>query len=91
MWSILALEDRQAIFDYVELDKPSAAVRLDDRIESQVAALGQFPEMGREGRVKNTRELVVERTPYIAAYRVHKEKVDILRVLHSARIWPDSM
>jgi hypothetical protein len=37
------------------------------------------------GRVKGTRELVVVRTPYIVAYRIRKDEILILRILHGAR------
>lgn len=37
--------------------------------------------MGHSGRVKGTRELVIVRTPYIAAYRIKGEKIQILRIL----------
>jgi toxin ParE1/3/4 len=70
-WSIFALDDREAIFDYIEQDSPRAAVAVDNRIEQQVEALEHFPEMGRAGRLEPTRELVIQRTPYIAVYRVH--------------------
>ncbi len=48
---------------------------------------------GGSGRVKDTRELVIARTPYIVAYTVdrHIDAVIILRVLHSARQWPDDL
>jgi toxin ParE1/3/4 len=48
------------------------------------------PHMGRPGRVPGTRELVIRRTRYIVPYRVHGETLQILRVYHSARRWPDS-
>jgi toxin ParE1/3/4 len=69
-WSVLAVADRNAIFDYIEAQNPRAAVRIDTRIGKAVALLARFPEMGRIGRVEETRELVISRTPYIAAYRV---------------------
>jgi addiction module RelE/StbE family toxin len=56
-----------------------------------VEGLVQFPEMGRPGRIEGTRELVISRTPYIAAYRILGETVRILRVLHGAQLWPDDM
>jgi toxin ParE1/3/4 len=67
-WSVLALEDRNAIFDYIETDSPQAAVTVDDRIRSEVEGLKQFPEIGRPGRIEGTRELLILRTRYIAAY-----------------------
>jgi toxin ParE1/3/4 len=90
-WSAFAIEDRNAIFDYIEEDSPSAAVVVDDRIRVQVRQLLQFPETGRPGRIEGTRELVISRTPYIAAYRITGETVRILRVLHGAQLWPDEM
>ncbi|MEZ0605813.1 type II toxin-antitoxin system RelE/ParE family toxin [Paraburkholderia sp. IW21] len=90
-WSAFAMEDRDAIFDYIEEDSPHAAVVVDDRIRMQVRQLLQFPETGRPGRVEGTRELVISRTPYIAAYRITGDTVRILRVLHWAQQWPDEM
>jgi plasmid stabilization system protein ParE len=45
-WAILALADREDIFNYIERDSPQAAIVVDDRIEQQVGVLEQFPEMG---------------------------------------------
>jgi len=64
-WSVFALADREAIFDYIEADSPRAAVCVDDRIEARVEGLAQFPEMGRPGRIEGTRELVISRTPIL--------------------------
>ncbi|MFM0091556.1 type II toxin-antitoxin system RelE/ParE family toxin [Paraburkholderia sediminicola] len=90
-WSAFAIDDRDAIFDYIEEDSPHAAAVVDDRIRVQVRQLLQFPETGRSGRVEGTRELVISRTPYIAAYRIAGDTVHILRVLHGAQLWPDEM
>jgi hypothetical protein len=50
-----------------------------------------FPQSGRPGRIERTRELVISRTPHIVAYRIAGDIVQILRVLHGARRWPDDM
>jgi toxin ParE1/3/4 len=47
-------------------------------------------QIGRAGRVPGTRELVVPRTPYIVPYRIQRTTIQILRVYHGARRWPDS-
>ena len=49
------------------------------------------PEIGRPGRIEGTRELIIQQTPYIAAYRIERNSVRILRVLHGAQRWPDAM
>ena len=64
---------------------------MDDRIQSRVEDLAQFPEIGRPGRIEGMRELVIPGTPYIAAYRIADDTVRILRVLHGAQQWPDGM
>jgi addiction module RelE/StbE family toxin len=88
-WSQFATADREAIFDYIEADNPKAAIVIDDRIRRHIEQLRNFPESGRPGRIEGTRELVIDRTPYIAAYRIIGKKIRILRVLHGARLWPE--
>jgi len=90
-WSIFAQADRDTIFDYIEADRPQAAITVDNRIRAQVEGLARFPESGRHGRVAGTRELVIQRTPYIVAYRITRDTVRVLRVLHGAQQWPENM
>jgi toxin ParE1/3/4 len=84
----MAIEDRIAIFDYIEVDSPQAAGKVDVQFEEQAEALLRFPETGRPGRVSGTRELVVQGTQYVIAYSVTSEVIRILRVLHGAQHWP---
>jgi toxin ParE1/3/4 len=88
LWSLDAEADLDAITDYIAEDDPKAAVTLRDEIENRLAMLGLRPKLGRRGRVKGTREMVLAGTPYIGVYRVAGEDVLILRVLHGARRWP---
>lgn len=90
-WSLFAIEDRDTIFDYIEQDNPHAAISLDEHIEEQTKKLLQFPECGRPGRIEGTREIILSNTPYIIAYRVKRDTIRILRVLHGALQWPQSM
>jgi toxin ParE1/3/4 len=64
-------------------------VRLDEEIERQIDRLADHPEMGRVGRVNETRELVLVRTQFIAVYRVRYGRTEILRILRSAQNWPN--
>jgi toxin ParE1/3/4 len=89
VWSRFALSDRDDIFSYIEAENPRAAVHVDERIADAARRLLDFPESGRPGRIAGTRELVIPRTPYVAAYLVDGDAVRILRVLHGAQIWPD--
>ena len=90
-WSAFALADRDEIFDHVEADNPRAALALDDQLQRQIERLIRFPELGRMGRIAGTRESVINRTPYVAAYGIDQGAVLILRILHGARDWPDDV
>jgi len=85
-WSALAMEDRDRISE-----SPKAAIQVDIRIEEQVDQLVQFPELGRLGRIEDTRELVISQTSYVVPYRVYGNVVRILRMLHCAQQWPDEL
>jgi len=50
-WSAFAFADREEIFNYIEADSPQAAITVDERIQTQVERLIQFPESGRIGRI----------------------------------------
>jgi len=60
-----------------------------DAITHSVSRLVTFPEIGRRGRVPGTRELVIASQPYIVAYRIRGQIIDILAVLHGAQKWPE--
>ncbi len=83
-----ARHDLELIYDYIAGDDLAAAVRVGQRIRGQVMALTDHPKIGRVGRVEGTRELVINRTPYVVVYRLTAERVEILRVLHGAQQWP---
>lgn len=78
----------EAAYDYVFAENPSAAEKQLEAIKRAIEQLTNFPEMGRPGRIDGTRELVIQGTPYIAAYRVKSSTVTILALLHGARRWP---
>lgn len=77
--------------DFLEAESPMAAVHMNDRIDEAIDLLGEFPNAGRPGRVAGTRELVIARTPYVAAYQVQTDRVFILRLLHAAQAWPGTL
>jgi toxin ParE1/3/4 len=87
-WTPLALQDQAEIIDHLAEDSPLAALEQGDEIEQQVERLLDYPQLGRSGRVRGTRELVINRTPYVVAYRVTATTITVLRVLHGAQQWP---
>jgi toxin ParE1/3/4 len=89
-WLPRAIANRDAQLDYIAQDSPKAAIEHGDRIEHQLDQLIEHPEMGRPGRKKGTRELVISRTPFIVVYRVKPgaKRIELMRVLHGAQQWP---
>lgn len=85
---------RHATFDldsemaYLAQENLELAVRMYAYIRERVASLEKFPESGRPGRVFGTRELVLDRYPYLVPYRVKNETVEILRIFHTRRELP---
>jgi addiction module RelE/StbE family toxin len=82
------LED---IRERIAADNPTAATRMIERIRAAVTRLAVAPGLGWPGRVADTRELVIPRTPYIVPYRVKGDVVQIITILHSAQRWPDKL
>ena len=87
-WTRLAVEDLNLAYEYIAAENPSAAHAVMARIESAVDVLRAHPEIGRSGRVEGTRELIISGTPFIVAYRIARDRVEILAVIHGARRWP---
>jgi toxin ParE1/3/4 len=89
-WTALAERDLDAIAAWIGQDNPVAAARtvlsILQLVEEQLTA---HPAIGRPGRVHGTRELIVGRSPYVVPYRVQDDAIQVLRVLHAARRWPD--
>ena len=91
-WSRLAVEDMQALRAYIGEHDPATAQKVAQTIASTVnKILPGNPELGRPGRVPGTRELVIARTPFIVPYRVRRGVIQVLRVYHSARRWPERL
>ena len=90
-WTRQAVEDLNSAHAYIAADRPTAAVHIAERIKNAIHSVSRYPEIGRPGRVEGTRELVVAGTPFIVPYRIKRDRVEILAVLHSARRWPGSL
>jgi toxin ParE1/3/4 len=84
-----ARADLRDIFLYIAADNPAAARSLLKRIRTCIAGLADAPHLGRPGRVPGTRERIIAGTPYIIPYQVRADQLQILRVYHGARQWPE--
>jgi toxin ParE1/3/4 len=88
-WLRRALRNLDEEAEYIARDNADAAARVVARIATSIDRLAAHPASGRPGRVPGTRELVVSGTPYIVPYRVRRDTIEILRVFHAARKWPE--
>jgi addiction module RelE/StbE family toxin len=87
-WTPSALNDLDAAGAFIATENPRAARAIAIRVRTAVEYLTQHPALGRGGRVRGTRELVISGTPFIVVYRVRFDIIQLLRVLHHARKWP---
>jgi len=88
-WTTPAREQFVSAYEYLASENRAAAARTADKIWGSTKLLARHPMAGREGRVARTRELVIRGTPFVVAYRVERNEVSILAVMHAARKWPD--
>lgn len=91
-WTDLAARDLDHIETYIATEN-SPAVAIDivlTVINTAELVLFSNPRVGRPGRVRDTRELVIDGIPFLLVYRIvdRIEQVQILRVLHDAQQWP---
>jgi toxin ParE1/3/4 len=90
VWSPEVIDDLVALRAYIEQDDPAAGQRVALHIVRNIETLlSNHPEMGRPGRVPGTRELVIPKTPFIVPYRLVGNTIQILRIFHGARRWPE--
>jgi toxin ParE1/3/4 len=87
IWANPAIEDLDAIADYIALDKPEAARQLVKQVLAAVGRLQKFPQMGSppaELRGLPYRQLIVP--PCRIFYRIEKKVVYIVHVLRGEQL-----
>ena len=80
-----AIMDLEAICDFVAQDKPQAAFKLIDRLESASEQIAQSPGIG---RMREELAVGLQSFPvgkYVIFYRVRGSAIEVIRVLHSSR------
>lgn len=87
LWTPEAIADRDAIWNYVALESPKAAARLDGLFHDAVRRVELFPDSGRLGSIPGTRELIPHKH-YRLVYEIREDVVWILALVHTSRLWP---
>lgn len=87
-----AVDDLDAIFDYICLDNPDAARKMLQSFKTGIGRLAPAPYMGAALRTDSPllisagyRYIVV--SPYLVFYRVVDDEVRIGRILHNRQDW----
>ena len=89
VWTELALGHLHSTYDYIAGDNALAAESTVEKIINTTEHLSRHPRLGHAGRLENTRELSVPGLPYIVAYRLQSNQLEILAVFHAARKWAE--
>jgi toxin ParE1/3/4 len=78
-------EDLIDIWTYIAEENPNAADRVLDAIEGRWLQLARHPYSGmaRDDIAPGIRHLVAGQ--YLTLYRIHRESIEIIRVLHGRR------
>ena len=87
-WTDLAGTDLEKIEAHIAQENgPSVAIDVVmNIIDSSHLVLSEHPRACRQGRLKNTRGLVIDGLPFIVIYRenISTNYIEVLRVLHNA-------
>lgn len=88
-WTKPAVDHLTHIGDYTEEHfGATQARRAAKAIYDTADTLNHMPGAERIGRKPRTREIMVSGCPFVVIYRVAKEALPIIRVLHGAQQWP---
>ncbi|WP_319524028.1 type II toxin-antitoxin system RelE/ParE family toxin [uncultured Desulfosarcina sp.] len=86
-WTDNAIEHLANIYEYIAVNSPTYAKRMVDRITRRSSQIGDSPLSGRmvpEYQAQDIRELI--ETPYRIIYRVKQNQIDVLAIIHGARL-----
>ncbi len=91
-WTHNAVDHLVNIYEYIALNSPTYAKRMVDRITQRSSQIAGNPLSGRmvpEYQADDIRELIEK--PYRIIYRIKGDQIDVLAVIHGARLLPDEL
>ncbi len=91
-WTQNAIEHMVNIYEYIALNSPTYAKRMADKITRRSEQIADHPFSGRkvpEYDAEDIRELIEK--PYRIIYRIKPDQIDVVAVIHGARLLPDEM
>jgi toxin ParE1/3/4 len=84
-WAKSAQDDLARIAHYYQAVDPTLPVGMIERIVKATHILAELPQAGQGTAKAGRRRWRVPRTDYVLFYRVERDQILVLRVLHGAR------
>jgi toxin ParE1/3/4 len=84
-----AESDLAGILSYIASDKPGAATKFVQRLRNRCESLAHHPYVGEDCSILKPKMRRVTYAGYLIFFRADDEKVEIIRVVHGARDWPE--
>lgn len=91
VWSRRAIQHLVSLRNFIDKESEQNAALVAKRILDSVELLQTQVDMGRPGRIPGTRELVILNTPYLIPYRVRRDRLELIAVLHGHQKWPTKL
>ncbi|MBW2671293.1 MAG: type II toxin-antitoxin system RelE/ParE family toxin [Deltaproteobacteria bacterium] len=91
-WTDNSIGHLLGIYEYIARNSPVYAKRVVDRITRRSEQIAEFPLSGRkvpEYKAENIREIIEK--PYRIIYRIKSDQIDILAVIHGAKLLPEKI
>jgi toxin ParE1/3/4 len=91
-WTDNSIGHLLGIYEYIARNSPVYAKRVVDRITRRSEQIAEFPLSGRkvpEYKAEDIREIIEK--PYRIIYRIKSDQIDILAVIHGAKLLPEKI
>ncbi len=91
-WTQNAVEHLVNIYEYIALNSPTYAKGMVDKITRRSEQIADQPLSGRkvpEYQADDIRELIEK--PYRIIYRLKADQIDVIAVIHCARLMPEDI
>ncbi|HLX54031.1 MAG TPA: type II toxin-antitoxin system RelE/ParE family toxin [Aquella sp.] len=85
IWTERALSNLETELDYYGEINKALAKELSTVVTESIKNISTMPGIGRPGKKISTREFVINKFPYIIAYRIRSEILEILAIIHQNR------
>ena len=85
LWTKRSISNLEAELNYYGQINPNLAKELSNIVKDSIEKIQFMPGIGREGKKISYREYVLQKYPYIIAYRVRNNVLEVLAIIHQQR------